>query len=119
METAELEHELEVLREALQESEEVCRAIKTGEVDAVVAGPEEGHKRVLLMSDAYARYRQLVEDMQQGAVTLSESGEILFANHSFARMAGEALLDLFHTRMQDWVAETDHAALDELLAAHA
>lgn len=119
METADLEQELEALREALQESEEVCRAIKSGEVDAVVAGPEDEHKRVLLMSDAYARYRQLVEDMQQGAVTLSESGEILFANHSFARMAGETLLDLFRTRLHDRIAGADLAALDALLAAHA
>jgi PAS domain S-box-containing protein len=116
MDIAELEREIEELRDTLRETEEVCRAIKRGEVDAVVVGPDDEAKRVLLMSGAYARYRQIVEDMAQGAVTVTPNGEILFANHSFAAMVGEALVDVFRTPFTRWLAPADHGALDALLS---
>lgn len=119
MDIAELEREIEELRETLRETEEVCRAIKQGEVDAVVVGPHEEAKRVLLMSGAYARYRQIVEDMAQGAVTVTPGGEILFANHSFAAMVGEGLIDVFRTPFARWLSPADHEALQALLGGHA
>ncbi|HWA37035.1 MAG TPA: PAS domain-containing protein [Burkholderiales bacterium] len=95
--------ELTTLREQLQDAEDVCHAIRMGEVDAVVVGRDDEDKRVLLMSGAYARYRQIVEDIIQGAVTVSPGGEILFANHAFARMVGENLADVLRTPLQRWV----------------
>ncbi len=93
----ELEYQITSLREQLEDAEELRRAISRGEVDAFVVGPSEDSKRVLMLSGAYARYRQLVEEMQQGAVTVSQSGEILFSNHAFAAMVGLSPLDLFRT----------------------
>jgi PAS domain S-box-containing protein len=67
------------------------------------------------MSGAYTRYRQLVEDMAQGAVTLAGSGEILFSNHSFAAMLGVTPKEVFRTALASWIAPEDrqHAALVE------
>jgi PAS domain S-box-containing protein len=109
--------ELEVmtLRQSLQEAHDVCHAIRSGEVDAVVVGKADEEKRVLLFSGAYARYRQLVEDMAQGAVTVSTSGDILFANHAFAAMLQEQLIDLFRTTLARWVAPADRDKLAPLL----
>lgn len=107
--------DLSAMRARLQEAEDVCQAIQAGTVDAVVVGATDEEKRVLLMSGAYARYRQIVEDMLQGAVTLAGSGEILFANHAFARMLGENLLDVFRTPLRRWVAPASHAALEQAL----
>jgi PAS domain S-box-containing protein len=115
--TAELE--IVALRQSLQEAHDVCQAIRAGEVDAVVVGRSEEEKRVLLLSGAYTRYRQIVEDMAQGAVTLSKSGEILFANHSFAGMLNEQLLDLFRTTLSQRVAAEDRDRFASLLLAHA
>jgi hypothetical protein len=72
--TYEIENQIESLREQLQEAEELRHAISHGQVDAFVVGPTDDSKRVLMLSGAYARYRQLVEEMQQGAVTVSRSG---------------------------------------------
>ena len=116
MDTATLENELAVLRESLREAEDICRAIKVGEVDAVIVGPSEEQKRVLLLSGAYTRYRQLVEDMAQGAVTISGSGDILFANHSFAAMVGQSPIDLFRTPLDRWVAAADRGHVEILEA---
>jgi PAS domain S-box-containing protein len=113
-----LSAELEVmaLRQSLQEAHDVCQAIRAGQVDAVVVGEADQEKRVLLFSGAYARYRQLVEDMAQGAVTISRSGEILFANHSFAAMLEEQLIDLFRTTLTRWIHPADRETVAPLLA---
>jgi PAS domain S-box-containing protein len=113
------ESELNSLRERLHEAEEVCRAIRAGEVDAVVAGSNDEAKRVLLLSGAYTRYRQIVEDMEQGAVTVTASGEILFANHAFADMVKRPLMDIFRTPLARYIGLEHRAKLDTLLRGRA
>lgn len=107
--------EIESLRQRLAEAEELREAISLGKVDAFVIGPTEDSKRVLMLSGAYARYRQLVEDMQQGAVTVTRSGEIMFANHSFAALVQLSPLDLFRVPVQRYVARADRDKLAALL----
>jgi PAS domain S-box-containing protein len=80
----------------------------------VVVGKSDDQKRVLLLSGAYTRYRQIVEDMLQGAVTISGSGDILFANHSFAAMVGQSPIDLFRTPLERWVAAPDQGLIETL-----
>src|SRR5258706_668921 len=107
MNTANPEEEIAALRESLREAQEICLAIRHGEVDAVVVGTSDEQKRVLLLSGAYTRYRQIVEDMQQGAVTISGAGDILFTNHGFAAMLGHSPIDLFRTPLERWIAPSD------------
>src|SRR3954466_12680644 len=108
--------EIESLRNRLFEAEELCRALSNGEVDAVVVGQNDHNKRVLLMSGAYARYRQIVEDMDQGAVTLTSTGEILFANSAFAKVLGRPLRDLFRAPLSLYFAPEHGERLEALLA---
>jgi PAS domain S-box-containing protein len=105
----ELERQIDSLREQLHEAEELRRAISRGEVDAFVVGQTEDSKRVLMLSGAYARYRQLVEEMQQGAVTVSRSGEIMFANHAFTAMVGLAPTELFRVPLTRFLVEAGEA----------
>jgi PAS domain S-box-containing protein len=111
--------ELSLLKERLDEVEELRRAITAGAVDAFVVGQSDEHKRVLMLSGAHQRYRQLVEDMQQGALTVSLRGEILFANHSFAAMVDQRPIDLFRTNLAQHLAPQAHAQIDRLLAPRA
>ena len=110
-----IEQQIDSLRLQLQEAEELRHAISRGEVDAFVVGPTDDSKRVLMLSGAYARYRQLVEDMQQGAVTVSQSGEIMFANNAFAAMLGLAPIDLFRVPLTRYVVPSDAASAGALL----
>jgi nitrogen-specific signal transduction histidine kinase len=110
-----LRAQLETMRERLQETEEVCRAIREGAVDGFVVGQTDEQKRVLLMSGAYTRYRQVVEDMEQGAATITASGEILFANHALAGMLDVPVLDLFRTQLADWVLPAERGLVEALL----
>src|ERR1700760_503095 len=71
----------------LREAEETLAAIRAGEVDAVaVAGP--AGQQVYTLENADRPYRVLVEQMQEGAVTLSENGTILYCNKRFAALVG-------------------------------
>jgi PAS domain S-box-containing protein len=111
---SDFEKELQQLRQRLEEAEDMRRAITSGEVDAFVVGPA-GNSRVLLLANAYQRYRQVVERMQQGAVTATPEGHILFANQRFADMLGVPLAQLYTAPLESYVALGDRAALSRFL----
>ena len=119
MNTGTVQIEVAAPRQVAQEAVEMQRAISSGEVDAFVVGQGEEQKRVLMLSEAHIRYKQLVEDMQQGALTVSGSGDILFANHSFAAMLGELPIDLLRSSLESHVAAPDRERLATLLSPRA
>ena len=102
----------------LEEAEDVRRAITRGEVDAFVVGPG-GSGRVLLLANAYQRYRQLVERMSQGAVTATANGHILFANQRFSDMLGVPLAQLYTAPLESYVGVSDRARLSAFLMVSA
>ncbi len=67
------------LEARLREAEETLDAIRNGDVDAVVVGGPSG-QQVYTLENADRPYRVLIEQMQEGAVTLSEDGTILYCN---------------------------------------
>jgi two-component system NarL family sensor kinase len=73
------------LRARLANAEETLRAIRTGEVDAVVVAGKQG-PRVFTLEGAEHAYRVLIECMNEGALILTADGVILYANQSFAGM---------------------------------
>ena len=79
----------EELISRLQEVEETLEAIRTGEVDAVVVAGSQG-QQVYTLENADRPYRVLVEQMQEGAITLSEDGTILYCNERFATLVASA-----------------------------
>ena len=70
---------------APEDAEHALRAIASGNIDGVVVGGEH----VMLLADAQRPYHALVDRMQQGAVTISADGEVLYANERFAAMIGQ------------------------------
>jgi PAS domain S-box-containing protein len=97
------------LKARLWEAEEVLKAIREGEVDAVVVGAEEPDA-VYTFFGADHPYRLLVEGMQEGAVTLSPDGIILYANESFAKIVGRPLGEIFGATFASFV-DTPHSTL--------
>jgi PAS domain-containing protein len=80
--------QIEALRARLAEAEELLRAIRLGEIDALVVEGPAGHQ-VYTLHSAEEPYRTLVEQMQEGAVVLTAGGDILYANARFAALVGE------------------------------
>jgi PAS domain S-box-containing protein len=81
----ELLRENEDQRTRLTEVEDTLSAIRTGEVDAVVVSGPEG-EQVFTLSGVDYTYRRLIEEMNEGAVSLAADGSILYSNNCFARM---------------------------------
>lgn len=77
--------ENELLRSRLAESEAMLEAIRNGEVDAIVVTGREGEKIFTLTSDD-TPYRNIIEKMNEGVVTLTEDGLILYCNRRFAEI---------------------------------
>ncbi len=75
--------ELAELRAHLAEAEETLRAIRNGEVDAVVVAAKEG-PQVFTLQGAEHSYRVLIESVNEGVLTLTAGKTILYANQCFA-----------------------------------
>ncbi|MCK9275073.1 MAG: response regulator [Syntrophales bacterium] len=79
--------EIEDLKMRLGEAEETLSAIRRGEVDGLVVAGPEGDLVFTLMGAEHS-YRIFVEAMNEGAVTLSSEGTILYCNDRFAELVG-------------------------------
>src|SRR5579871_4684728 len=106
--------ELDELRRRLQEAEETLDAIRGGEVDAlVVAGPEG--ERVFTLRGAEHPYPVIVESMNEGAVSLSLDGTILYCNGAFAAMIDRPLDQVMGHKLGEFVASESRGELRELI----
>jgi len=77
--------EIADLRIRFDEAEETLSAIRRGEVDALVVSGPDGDQ-VFTLKGAERSYRFFVEAMNEGAVTLSLDGTILYCNDRFAEL---------------------------------
>lgn len=103
------------LRARLAESEETLRAIREGEVDALVvsAGPGE---RVYTLHGADVIYRTIIETMNEGAVTLAGDGTILYCNRLFARLVEADSENVIGTSIYDYITAREAVAFDNLIS---
>ncbi|PYU79386.1 MAG: hypothetical protein DMG50_24025 [Acidobacteria bacterium] len=98
----------------LSEAEETLRAIRSGEVDAIVVNGQGGEK-VFTLQGADHTYRVFVERMNEGAAVLSSDHTVLHCNGRFARFLGAGLQSVIGSSMLDLVWPSDHPKLDALL----
>ncbi len=75
------------LEARLGEAEETLRAVRSGEVDAIVV-KGHGGKKVFTLEGADHTYRVFVERMNEGAAVLSKDHTVLHCNGRLARFLG-------------------------------
>ena len=80
---AELALANEELRYQLEEAQELIHAIRTGAVDALAVQSPEG-PRIFTLQGADQGYRTLIEQMNEGALLLSEDATVLYCNACLA-----------------------------------
>jgi two-component system, sensor histidine kinase len=115
--TDDQDHEqLETMRARLAEAEEMLRAIRQGEIDALVVEGADGNQ-IYTLHSAEEPYRDLVEQMQEGAIVLTRRGEILYSNARFAALVGEPLGSVVGSRMDRFVNASDRGEFERLLSA--
>ena len=111
---ANLQEENDDLRRRLEEAEEVIRAIHSGTVDAFVIAEPHGN-RIYTLESADRPYRLLVEQMQQGAVTLSTDGAIAYCNRRFADLLRWPHERLTGVAFRDFIPPEGQAPYENLL----
>ena len=107
--------EMAELRARLHELEETLRAIRSGQVDALVVYAPDGGDRIFTLQGAEHPYRVLVEAMNEGAATMTSDGLVLFANQHFARMLDIPLEKLIGSPLSAIVQPIDGSSLDTLM----
>ncbi len=109
-----LRAEIEELRARLAEAEETLRAIRGGEVDALVVSKPGGNQVFTLKGIDHA-YRVLVEEMNEGAATLNADGVIHYCNNSLASMLGKPLEKVIGSSLQRYVPPEFLPAFDQFI----
>lgn len=98
-----IEDELIELRQRLEEAEDTLRAIRCGEVDALVVDGPSGEAIYTLATADYP-YRLMIDEMNQGAVSVSPDSIILYSNRNFAGMLGVNGTSVTGASFGDYVA---------------
>jgi PAS domain S-box-containing protein len=104
---ASLRSENESLRESLREARETLEAIRNGDVDAVVVSGADNRPRVYTLETADQTYRLLVEEMQEGTLTLTRGGDILYCNRRLAELVGTVPERVIGGSLRRFVAAAD------------
>src|ERR1700726_2954825 len=103
------------LQARVAELEETLRAIRMGEVDAVLVSGPQGDQ-VFTLQGAEHPYRLMVETIDEGAATLADDGTVLYANRSFAQIFDIPLEKLIGAPLNDFVFGEDRELLAKLIA---
>jgi diguanylate cyclase (GGDEF)-like protein/PAS domain S-box-containing protein len=98
----------------LAEAEDTLRAIAAGEVDAFVVSDGGPGRRVFTLSTADRPYRMFVENMRDGAATVSSSGVILYANRRLAELLSHRRERIVGSTLANYVSGGLPAGLADL-----
>ncbi len=106
--------EMAALRVRLEEAEETLRAIRSGEVDAVVIAGAGG-EQVLRLEGADLSYRVFLDTMNEGAIILALDGTILYCNRRFAEMVSLPRAKVIGSSIRSFVQPKDSHTFAGLL----
>ncbi len=102
------------LRARLSAAEQALRAIRQGEVDAVLAPGPQG-RQVFTLRGADHTYRVFLEQMQEGAAALDRQGAVLYANRRLAELLRAPLEKVIGSSFRTWIAPNSREAFEELM----
>ena len=95
------------------DAQATIEAIRRGEVDALMVDGAG----VVLLESASAPYRELVEHMRHGVLTITEECRVSYANARFRSMVGAAHGTLTGLPAEELVVESDRERLSALCRA--
>jgi PAS domain S-box-containing protein len=102
------------LESQIGEYEDTLGAIRRGEIDAVVVSSKAGDHQVYTLDSADRPYRVLIEQMQEGAVTISDDGTVLYSNRRLAGMLGLPQERLVGHQLQHFLAPEEAVGFTRL-----
>lgn len=106
--------ENEDLQLRLGETEEALAAIRGGEVDAIIVPGKKGDQ-IYSISSADMPYRTFIEEMDEGAVTLSVEGLIIYCNQKFAQLVNEPIERVIGSYFKNFIVPNERSKFEKLL----
>lgn len=103
--------EIDLLREELREARETLEAIRTGAADALVVS-RNGKDVIYTLENADKPFRIFLEEMLEGAVTVDQSGLVVYANRRFADLVGAPLELVMGSSFHNHVCTADQARVN-------
>jgi len=103
------------LQSRLAETEEALLAIQSGEVDAIMVSGTKG-EQVYSISSAETPYRTFIEEMNEGALTISKEGLIIYCNQRLAELVHEPVPQVIGSYFRRFIVPDDKSKFDKLLA---
>jgi len=97
-----LENEIALLRQKLSEAEDILRVIRVQE-------------QIFTSKDADYLYRILVETMNEGALTLSHDGTILYSNNQFADLVQYSIAAVVGSSIYQYIPADETATIKRML----
>ncbi|HSA96370.1 MAG TPA: PAS domain S-box protein [Acidobacteriota bacterium] len=107
--------DIETLKRRLAEAEDALRAIREGDVDAVVVSGTKG-ERVFSLSETESIYRLMVETMSEAGLAVTPDGVILFANNCLVGMLGLPLEQVVGRKLSNFISPVSRPRLSRLLS---
>lgn len=80
--------EIGELKTRLEEAEDIIRAIREGEIDALVVRHPKREEEIFTIEGGTESYRAFMEAMDIGAAALGPSGHVLYANSALGKLFG-------------------------------
>ncbi len=103
------------LEARLEESEDTLEAIRRGEIDAIVMHDASATHRVYTLDNADRPYRLLIEQIQEGAVTLTADGTVFYCNQRLGEMLGVPQEQVIGHKLQPFFRAGDVDAFERLV----
>jgi PAS domain S-box-containing protein len=112
----EMDHRVEIedLRIRLRDAEDALDQIRGGGVDAVIVGGPLG-QQIYTITNADRPYRILIEQMKEGAVTLSNEGLVLYCNEAFALLLERSPRQVSGKPFAEYLTQADIQSFEAML----
>lgn len=110
------QHEIESLRRQLAEANATLEAIREGGVDAVVVGVD-GTDEIFTLQSSELPYRDFLEQMAEGALSLGPEFEVLYCNQFLCDLIGLTREAIQGESLLRWLDEPSKKALSQAAEA--
>jgi PAS domain S-box-containing protein len=105
------------LRRRLEEAEEVIRAIREGEIDALVVRNQSNGDEIFTLEGGVESYRSFMEAMNIGAAAFDASANMLYANKALSELIDVSRDDLSTRSLFESIGPSGQVAVRELINA--
>ena len=105
--------ENEDLRLRLEEALDTLRAIRSGEVDALVVSTPQGDQ-VYTLKSAERTSRLILETLNEGVLTVAEDGTIIYSNGRFVEILIMPLQKVIGSSIYDFIFPSDRPAFQAI-----